>query len=194
MALSLNSQNNQFLFQFPTDFIPNSIEHKYKDSLIRNHSVYSNILDYINASIMNVDVPSLDFPTVEQTTRYGKKITFRGGTSPYDVLKRDGSIRLKSVDNHFNYFILQDILMHHYINVNQIFVKPFQISILDKNQDELFKYYLKEIVFSSLNGREYGYEKTEFKFDTFDLGFKVNFIDWEYVANKKEPILLKIKL
>lgn len=194
MALSLNPQKNQFVFQLPVDFIPQSIEHKYKDFIVRNHSVYATILDYLNASIMNIELPAMEFPTVEQNTRYGKKITYRGAISPYDTITRDGRIRIKSVDNHFNYFIFQDILMYHYINIESIFVKPFQISVLDKNQDEMFRYVLREITFTQIGGRELGYEKTEFDFDQFDINFKVNFIDWEYIAGIKEPILVKVKL
>lgn len=115
MALSLNPQKNRFIFQLPADFVPQSIEHKYKDFIVRNHSVYATILDYLNSTIMNIDLPAMEFPTSEQTTRYGKKITYRAATAPYDTITRDGKIRFKSVDNFFNYFILQDILMYHLI-------------------------------------------------------------------------------
>lgn len=194
MALSLNPQKNHFVFQLPADFVPNSIEQKYKDFIVRNHSVYATILDYLNASIMNIDLPAMEFPTSEQVTRYGKKIAYRGATAPYDTITRDGRIRFKSVDNHFNYFILQDIVMYHYINIAEMFVKPFQISVLDKNNDEMFRYLLREVIVTSISGREMGYEKTQFDFDTFDVAFKVNFIDWEYVAGLKQPTLVKIKL
>ena len=194
MALSLNPQKNQFVFQLPVDFIPKSIEQKYKDFITRNHSPFANILDYLNSSIMDIELPSMDFPTVEQTTRQGKKITYRSAVSPYDVIVRDGKIRIKSEDNHFNYFVFQDILMYHYINIDAIFVAPFQISVLDRNQDELFRYVLKEITFTQIAGRELGYEKTDFEFDTFDISFKVNFIDWDYIAGVKQPVLVKVPL
>lgn len=194
MSLSLNPQKNNFVFQLPSDFVPNSIEHKYKDFIVRNHSVYSTILDYLNSSIMSIDLPSMVFPTSEQITRYGKKITYRSATAPYDTINREGKIKFKSVDNHFNYFIIQDILMYHYININAMFVNPFTINVLDKNKDEQFRYILREIVMTELSSRELGYEKTKFDFDVFDVSFKVNFIDWEYVAGVKEPVLLKIKL
>lgn len=194
MSLSLNPQKNNFVFQLPFDFVPKSIEYKYKDFIVRNHSVYGTILDYLNSSIMSIDLPAMEFPTSEQVARYGKKITYRAATAPYDTITREGRIRFKSADNHFNYFILQDVLMYHYININEIFVKPFTISVLDKNKDEMFRYLLREIVMTGIGGREMGYEKTAFDFDTFDITFKVNFIDWEYVAGIKEPVLVKIKL
>lgn len=194
MATGLNPQKNQFVYQLPTDFVPNDIETKYKSFLTREHSMYNNIVDYLNSAIMGVDIPSMNFPTVEQNARYGKKINFRGGTAPYDTFTRDFKIRFKAVDNFMNYFILQDIMMFHYINVDAIFVQPFTISILDKNRDEMFKYVLREITVTGLVGKDLGYEKTDQEFDTFDLSFVANFIDWEYVGNKTTPNLIKIPL
>jgi hypothetical protein len=194
MANSLNPQRSQFVFQLPVDFVPRSMEQKYKDFLVRNHIIHDSILDYLNSTIQSIDLPELTFPTVEQTTRYGKKIAYRAATAPYDTITREGRVRFKTVDNHFNYFVIQDILMYHYININEIFVKPFTINILDKNRDEMFRYKLTEVVITGMGGREMGNEKTDFEFDTFDISFKVNFIDWEYVAIKKEPILVKIRL
>lgn len=194
MAIGLNPQRNLFLFQLPADFVPREIELKYKDFIERNHSIFDSILDYLNQTIMGIEMPSLTFPTVEQTARYGKKIAFRGGQAPYDTISRDGRVRFKSIDSHMNYLIIQDILMFHYININSIFVNPFQILVLDKNNDVQFRYLLREVVMTSLVGREFGYEKTEQDFDTFDVTFKVNFIDWEYVPSIKQPILIHTKL
>jgi hypothetical protein len=194
MAIGLNPQKNQFVYQLPTDFVPADIEAKYKDFIVRNQSIYNSVLDYLNGAILGVDIPAMTFPTAEQNARYGKKITFRGGTAPYDTFSRDFKIRFKAIDNFMNYFILQDIMMYHYININAIFINPFMIEILDKNRDVQFRYVLREVTVTGLVGKDLGYEKTDQEFDSFDLSFVVNFVDWEYVANKKEPLLIKVPL
>lgn len=194
MALALNSQNSQFLFSFPVDFVPKDIQNKYKDHLVRTHSVFDDIVDYLNNAILNINFPGLTFPTSTQTHKFGKEITYRSATAPYDTYTRDFVIKIESVDNHANYFMMQDILMYHYINTRDIFVNPFSIVVLDQNREENWRYELREIVFTSISPIEFGYQDTEMKLSMFSIGFKCNFIDNVYVPDLNLPTLVKTKL
>ena len=195
MAASLNSQNNQFVFSFPTDFVPRELQVKYKERLERMHSIFSDIIDYLNNSILGISFPGLEFPTTTaQTRRYGKEIVYKSSKAPYDIYTKNFSIKLESVDNYANYFIIQDILMWHYIHNNSMFVNPFLIQILDKNRAVNWQYAIREIVFTKLGSLNFAYSETEIKASTFEIGFTCNYIDFEYMPDLKMPSLIKTKL
>jgi len=195
MAVSLNSQNNQFIFSFPTDFVPQELEIKYNERLERMHSIFSNIIDYLNNAILSVSFPGLTFPTTTaQTKRYGKEIVYKASKTPYDIYEKNFTIKVEAVDNFANYFMLQDILMWHYIHNDQMFVDPFLIQILDKNRVVDWQYELREIIFTKISSLNFAYSETDIKTSAFELGFTCNYIDFVYTSDLKLPNLIKTKL
>jgi len=194
MATSLNSQNNQFVFSFPTDFVPKELQIKYKERLERMHSVFDDVIDYLNNSILSVTFPGLNFKTSEQIKRYGKTINYRSAQAPYDTYTNDVVIKLESVNNNANYFMLHDILMWHYVNTQNMFVNPFLIQILDQNRVINWQYEFREIIFTKISPITFSYAETDVKVNSFDLSFKFNYLDFIYIPEIKMPNLIKTKL
>lgn len=194
MALGLNSQHNQFVFSFPIDFVPKDIQDKYKGHLTNTHSVYDDVVDYMNSTILSINFPGLTFPVSTQTHKFGKEIAYRAAQAPYDTYDREFTVKIESIDNHANYFMMQDILMFHYINTQALFVDPMTIIILDQNRDEQWRYELREIVFTKISPIEFGYQNAKQDLATFTVGFRCNFIDNVYVPDLKFPTLVKTKL
>ena len=49
--MRISSQNNQFLFQFPKDFMAEEVENRLKRYMEKNWIPYENPISYINSTI-----------------------------------------------------------------------------------------------------------------------------------------------
>lgn len=170
-----------YIFNFPEDFVPDEIEERYKLHLKNYRKPYSSILDYINSNIKNITLPAMSFPTVNQKQMYGKERTYRSSIPPNDVFQREFNVIIGLVDFYVNYFILQDILLYHFMKNRKPFIDWFSILILDEERNEIFKIYLKEIVNTGLSDITLGYDMKQVDEKTVTISFKYNFIDIEYI-------------
>lgn len=181
--MSVTTSDN-FIFNFPSSFVPKQIEEHYKIHLRNFHKPYPTVCEYINSTIKDITVPSLSFPTVSQRNPYGKEIVYRGAISPYDLYSREFNISMKKADYGVPYFIMQDILLYHYINIESPYIDPFTITILDEERRELFKIYLKELVPLGQSDTRLGYNLKSFNEEVYTVSFKFNFIDIEYIPHE----------
>jgi hypothetical protein len=185
MANSLNSNNDAFIFNFPTTFVPKDIEEKYDIFLKNHHLPYASLVDYLNHTIKEITLPAMTFPVVTQTKYYGKKREHRGSTSPYDLYARDFTMNIKSVDSHVNYLIIMDCLIYHYIKLGQSFIDDFTIIMLDATtRTETYRIYLREILskgFSDLRlSNSQGNEQDE---KDVTISFSCNYLDIEFIPH-----------
>ena len=186
-----NSNNSQFVYNLPTNFVPDILEYKYRKHLQNYHLPFDSVVDYLNSTIKDIDLPALDFPVVGQTTKYGKKIGYRGSKSPYDVYTNKISVTFRSVNNHANYFIMRDCLMYHYINADSMFLDPFYVTILDIYFSENFSYNFKEIVPTGLTDCKLDYSDQENTEKTFSMSAVYNFLEIEYLVTNKPQLPFK---
>ena len=82
----------------------------------------------------------------------------------------------------------------HYINTQSTFINPFLIAILDKNREINWQYEFREIIFTNMSSLVFGYQDTSIDKSEFTLQFKCNFIDVNYVSDRKQQVLIKTKL
>ena len=180
--MNLNSVNDLFIFNFPTDFVSASIEEKYKVILENYGKPYPDVLSYINSTIKDVNFPGMNFPKVAQKKYYGKERNFRGATSPYDLYTKDINITFKSVDFNIIYFIIQDCLLNLYMR-KEAFLDNVVITTLDKNRRELFKLYFSEMIPASLSDMRMGYQLKDGEMKEFTVTMTYNFLDIEFVPH-----------
>lgn len=183
--MNLNSINDLFVFNFPTEFVPESIEKKYKPLLENYKKPYPDILSYLNSAVKDINFPGMNFPKVSQKKYYGKERNFRGATSPYDVYAKDINITFKSVDSNINYFIIQDCLLWHYIN-GKTFIDFITVTTLDKNRREVFKLVFSEIIPASLSDMRLGYQQKDGEQKEFTATMTYNFLDVEFIPHFEE--------
>ena len=181
MSVNQNSQNDLFIFNFPSDFVPDELEERYKIHLKNLHKPYGTVLDYINSNIKDVNLPAMTFPTTEQTKFYGKKRDFRGSISPYDVYTRDITVSMSSVDFHISYFIMQDILLYHFIKNGKPFLDDFLLIILDEERREQFRIKFNEIIPTGLSDMRLAYNDKGVDEQVYTVSFRYNFVDTEYI-------------
>ena len=181
MGFAVNSNQDLFIFNFPSDFVPLAVNEKYQPHLKNYHKPFATILDYLNSEIKEINLPGLTAPTVEQTKFYGKKRAFRGSISPYDTYTREFTGVMRDVDSITNYWMIQDLYLNHYIKVGKPFLDPFVVTTLDTQDREQFKLYFREVLFKGTSDLVLANERKEGEQKTFTLSFAFNYLDIEYI-------------
>ncbi len=185
-----NSQNDNFIFNFPSDFVPDYIEEKYKIHLKNFRKPFASVWDYVNSNIKDVTLPGITIPSVVQKKMYGKERNMRSAKSPYDLSSREFTITLRNTDFHIFYYILKDILYYHYSKNGKPFIDDFTVTIVDNQRREHLKVYLKEVLFLNISDLRLANQEKNVDEQEVVLSFLYNFEDIEYIPkwNSGSPV------
>lgn len=189
--MRLSSQNSQFVFNLPSDFIPNEIIQTYQPLLEKNWIQYENVLDYLNSTIVSVDFPGISITTPEQTLIRGKKRAYKPATNVQDILStREITLTFRSVDADLNYWIAYDIITKHYLDVENLFIKPLTIKAVDIHRDEIYTINFFEVISTTITNNIFDYSQQKVQNKVFTITFKFNFIDVQFSMNKSKILEL----
>lgn len=191
--MRINSANNQFLFNFPTDFLSKEVEERLQRYMDKNWIPYTNPMAYINSSIKEIVFPSISYEGSEQTIMKGKKVEYKPATNIHDTYSPTLDITLRSVDSHANYFMMQQIFAEYYNNTRKYNLPWIQLYILDKDGDFLYSVNFRSALLKSLSEVRMMYQGMDVSEQTFTITFKFLFLDiyWELSENdmgKKDNI------
>ena len=191
--MRLNSQSNQFLFQYPSDFISTEVNDRLKRYMDKNWIPYQDPISYINSTIKEIVFPSVSYEGSEQTHMKGKKIEYKPATNIHDTYTSSLDITMRSVDSHTNYFMMQQIFAEYYNNTRKYYLPWMNLFVLDKDGDFLYSVIFRESLLKSLSEVRMMYQSMDVTEQTFSVTFKFNFIDiyWELSDNpdyKKDNI------
>jgi hypothetical protein len=179
--MRLSSQNNQFIFNFPVDFIEDYLYEEFERMMVKNFVPYDTALDFINSTIKEIYFPGMNFESAEQRFKRGKKIIWQEAGNIVDKFNNSIDITFRSVDSWINYFMLQQILTEFYLNTHKHYIPQFAIQILDKDGSVLYTIIFGDILLKSITEVRLGYQKIETDEETFQLSFDFNwiYIFWE---------------
>lgn len=191
--MRLSSQNNQFLFNFPTDFISKDVEERLKKYMEKNWIPYTDPIAYINSTLKEIVFPGVSYEGSEQIHKFGKKIEYKPAGNIHDTYTNTLDITLRSVDSHTNYFMLQQIFAEYYNNTRKYYFPWLSLFLLDKDGDFLYSVNFRSVLLKSLSENRLMYQAQDVSEQTFSITFKYNFIDiyWDLTDNpdyKKERI------
>lgn len=191
--MRLSSTSNQFLFNFPTDFIATEVDDRLKRYMDKNWIPYIDTMAYLNSTIKEIVFPSISYEGSEQIYRFGKKIEYKPATNIYDTYTNTLDITLRSVDSQANYFMLQQIFAEYYNNTRKYYLPWLNLYILDKDGDFLYSVVFRSVILKSLSEVRLMYQSMDVSEQTFTITFKYNFMDvyWELSDNpeyKKDNI------
>ena len=189
--MRLSSQNSQFVFNLPSNFLPQEIIDTYKPILEKNWIQYDNVIDYINSTIKSVSYPGLGITTPEQTLIRGKKRAYKPSTNVQDILtQREIDVTFRSVDADLNYWICYDIFIKHYLDVVNLYINPFTLTAVDIWRDAIYQIKFFEIIAMSLGENKFEYNQQKTNAKDFTIKFKFNFTDVEFLLNKSKVLEL----
>ena len=103
--MRLSSQASQFIFNLPSDFLPNEIIQTYTPILEKNWIQYENVIDYLNSTIKSVNFPGLSFDMPKQMMVRGKELKYKPSKNVQDIITtRELTVTFRSVDSDLNYW------------------------------------------------------------------------------------------
>lgn len=179
--MRISSQSNQFLFQFPTDFIAEEVKLRLKKYMDKNWIPYFEPIDYINSTIKEIVFPSISYEGSEQIHKFGKRIEYKPAQNIYDTYQNTLDITLRSVDSHTNYFMTQQIFAEYYNNTRKYYLPWINLFVLDKDGDFLYSVNFRSTLLKSLSDVRFMYQSIDVSEQTFTITFLYNFMDvyWE---------------
>lgn len=179
--MRISSQNNQFIFQLPVDFIPKHLYEQFQLLLDNMRMQYDNALDYLNSTIKEIIFPSVNYTNVTQKLYGGKTVDYKSAQNVFDTFQHELDITFRNVDSHANYFMMQQILTEFYLNTRKFYIPYLALNILDKNGDLIYTVLFKNILLKSLSENRFSYNKQDFGENTFSVRFLYNYLDiiWE---------------
>lgn len=185
--MRLSSQNSQFIFNLPQDFLPQEWIIKYKPILEKNWIQYENVVDYLNSTIKSVQIPGLSVETPKQVLVRGKERLYKPSTNVQDIVtSREIQVIFRSVDSDLNYWLLYDMFIKHYVDVDNLFVKPFMVTAVDIWRDAIYRLKFYELIATSFSDNKFDYSDQKTNAKEFTLTFKFNFYDIEFLLDQSK--------
>ena len=187
--MRLSSQSSSFIFSLPSDFLPQEIINTYSPILEKNWIQYENVIDYLNSTIKSVNYPGLNITTPEQRLIRGKVRAYKPSTNVQDILtSHELAVVFRSVDADLNYWLAYDIFTKHYLDVTNMYIKPFMITAVDIWRDAIYRIKFMELIAISLSDNTFDYSQQKTNAKEFTLTFKFNFTDVEFLLNKSKVL------
>lgn len=189
--MRLSSQNSQFVFNLPSDFLPQEIIRTYTPILEKNWVQYEDVIDYLNSTIKGINFPGLSIQTPEQTLIRGKKRAYKPATNVQDILAtHELVVTFRSVDADLNYWLVYDIFNKHYLDVINLYINPFTLTCVDIHRDAIYTIKFMEIIAINLSELNFDYAQQKTNAKEFTLTFKFNFSDIEFILDKSKVLEL----
>jgi hypothetical protein len=83
-----------------------------------------------------------------------------------------------------------DIFQKHYLDVTNLYIKPFTITAVDIHRDAIYVIKFFEIIAISLSDVIFDYSQQKVNAKEFTMTFKFNFVDIEFLLNKSKVMEL----
>ena len=186
--MRLSSNSSQFVFNLPSDFLPNEIIDSYTAILEKNFIQYDNVIDYLNSTILEVSIPGLSIESPTQIRKRGKMVNYKPATNIQDIVaSRQLDVVFRSVDQDLNYWLLWDIFSKHYLDTEFVkYVEPFIVTSLDIHRDAIYKIVFREIIMLTQSENRLSYSDQLFTSKNFTMTFNFNWIDIDFLLNDRK--------
>lgn len=191
--MRLSTQGSQFVFNLPTNIVTEELNISYAPMLEKNWIQYDSVIDYLNSTIMSITLPGLSIDTPKQTIIRGKELHFKPAKNIHDITtNRQFQITFRSVDSDLNYFLLYDIFMKHYLDVENLYIfDPFVVTALDIYRDAIYKISFYDIIFTSLSDNTFAYNQQKLQAKQFTLTCQFNFYRIDYLMDNSRVLELR---
>ena len=201
MALSLSPRYDLFRFCLPKDFLPEDVETKYATILSRNAGVIVKPIDYLNESIKGIHIPGISGLVMDQiqheshpaggnrSNKLGRiqvepqhTMSYTSTGNPLEKIERELKVTFRMNQGLYNYYMLYETIFNHYCkHIDMPTDKVMYVEILDETGTITGRVKFKDIQLDGIDGLDFGYDKTTRDAGTFDITFKFNNIDFEFI-------------
>ena len=186
--MNISSQSGLFIFNLPTDFVSPEAEEQYMKMIRKNRIPAESVVSYLNSAIKEIAFPSMSFDLPMQNHKYGKEITWKSSKNVYDTFTKELDITFKSINSHLNYFIMLDMCVNHYLDVQRTYDSPLHIRILDKHKDAIFEIRFRSVNLKGLSENRLNYADLATEEKTFTMTFAYNYMDIGFLLTDQDII------
>lgn len=195
--LSLSPRYDLFKFSFPKDFLPKEVEEKYQKMLNKNQAVITTPIDYLNESIQGINFPGISDILIQQQQHssndikrgLGKinvepktDITYQTTSNPLDKITKEFKVTFRFNQGLYNYFMLYETIFHQVCKpIERGHIPVLYIELLGESGVITSRILFKDVLIDGIDGLEFNFNKTERDSGTFDVTFKFNNIDFEFI-------------
>lgn len=195
--LSLSPRYDLFRFAFPKDFLPKDIETKYVKILNKNPGVITTPIDYLNESIQGINFPGISDINIQQQqhssnsiTRKSDRfnvepkidITYTTPSNPLDKIDKQFKVTFRMNQGLYNYFMLYETIFYRICKpLNYGPDRSLYIELLDEEGTITSRIVFYDVYIDGIEGLDFNFNKLERDSGTFDVTFKFNNINFEFV-------------
>ncbi len=179
----LSSKNDHFKFDFPRNFIPQSIVDKYKPVLNKMPgSMIKEPIDAFNYGIQSLNLPGPSFDPVSQLDAPGYERSFRSSEPTQRLYQKDLTVTMQSFDGFFNYWMALELFEYYYgLGGDKPWIpEGAGIQLFDGEGNVFVNVQMKEMLFIGISGLDLNFSNNTVEFNTFDLNFKYNILEIKY--------------
>ena len=195
--LSLSPRYDLFKFSFPKDFLPKEILERYNKILNKDSAVIYNPIDYLNESIQGVDFPGISDLIIQQV-QHGKNnidrndnkinvepahdFSYVTADNPLSKINPEFKVTFRLNQGLYNYFMIYETIFYHICKPESKPSDPvLYIEILNEDGTIISRIKFIDVHINGIDGLEFNYNKTERDSDVFDVSFRFNNIDFDFV-------------
>lgn len=203
MNLSLSPRFDLFKFSFPKDFLSEDIRKKYQEVLSRNAGVITSPIDYLNESIKSVHIPGISDLALEQQQHESNiikrvnpsgnglgrlniepshSVVYKAAGNPLEKIERDFTVTLRMNQGLYNYYMLYETIFEQYCkHIDKDIDSVLYIEILNESGEICGRILFKDCYINGIDGLDFEYDKTTRDSGTFNITFKFNNIDFQFL-------------
>lgn len=203
MPLSLSPRYDLVRFYLPKTFIPPAVEEKYTKYLNKDAFIIKSSIDYLNESIQGVSMPGISGLTMTQQQHGSNHIDLNdiknrhrinveplheinhiSSGNPLEKMDKEFKVTFRTNQGLLNYFMLYETAFYYACREYRWEAEPVMyIEILNEDGTVISKVKFIDVYIEGIEGLEFNYSKIEREANTFDVTFKFNNIDFEYLIN-----------
>lgn len=195
--LSLSPRYDLFKFSFPKDFLPKEVEEKYSRIISKDPGVLTSAIDYLNESIQSITIPGISDINIQQVQHSSNSIgrlkgkfnvepktdiTYTTSSNPLDRIEKQFKVTFRMNQGLYNYFMLYETIFYR-------ICKPFlykpddvlYIELLGEDGTIISRIKFFDVYIDGIDGLDFNFNKVERDAGTFDVNFKFNNIDYEFI-------------
>lgn len=205
--LSLNPRSDYFRLLLPKDFICEEIVEKYTKILRDKHGFYVNPIDYLNETILSIDVfgfvnasyqqnqPSTGYPLInpsrirENEFQYpAAEYTYRSEVSPLSIIDKTLNINFRHTLGYLNYFLMFENFFYQYSrdrSYNEL-ASQFIIDILNEKGSIYSRIVIDSPIINGMDMISFDYTQPVASNTSFKVEFKYSNFDFQFLNIEKQ--------
>lgn len=186
--LSLPPRHDLFRFEFPKDFISDEIAASIKVTLGAVNGPLREPIDYLNESIVGVNIPGIsDLMTQQQTTWFSSQPYAVKPSNPLDKITKEFKVTFRLNNGLYNFFMMFNALLaKHHTEPRPFRDDYLELCLLNAGGERTLNVRFYNCVIKGVDKLSLSYNKIERQVESFEVTFAFANIDIEFCTQLVE--------